>query len=169
MRIGCAFLLIFLIFTASSFLSQAQEEDEEERWEEYTEFTGTLNYILFGLAILILPWRYIYKALMKKLDSENSFRDGVRSLHSFMKNLHYIIGILAVLMITYHAYLVISKWNLALVVGLSLTWFYVITGAMSILDKVPSGIKKWTYRIHGSKIYLVITAIALYLGHVIVD
>ncbi len=169
-RIGFALIIFFLIFTTSLFSIRADEdEDEGEGWEEYTELTGTLNYILFGLAILILPWGYIYKGAMKNLDPESNFRDKLRSVNSLMKNFHYIIGVLAVLVITYHAYLVISKWNLALIAGLSLTWFYVITGFLTFIDKAPSDVKKWTYRIHGSKIYLIITAAVLYLGHVLAD
>ncbi len=168
MRVVFAFLVISLLLIGTSFSTRA-DEDEEEGWEEYIEFTGTLNYILFGLAILILPWKYIYKSSLKRLDPEDSFRDKLRTLNSLMKNLHYILGGLAVLVITYHAYLTREKLNLILMVGLSLIWFFVITGVMPLIDKVPNSIKKWAYRIHGSKIYLVITGIMLYLGHVVVD
>lgn len=160
-------MILFLIMM-SSFSTHA-EENEEEGMEEFVELTGNLNYMLFGLAVLILPWKYIYKGIVKNIDREHGLKGGLKGLHGLMKNLHYIIGILAALVITYHAYLVISKWNVVLVLGLSLIWFYVITGVLFLIDNMPGKVKKWAYKVHGSKIYLVITAIILYLGHVMLD
>lgn len=168
-RIIIGSLIISLVLNSAFAIAGGEEEEEEEGLEEYTELTGTLNYILFGFALLIMPWRYIYKNYMPKLDRKDQSRETLRSIDDVMKKLHYIVGFFAVLVVTYHAYLVISKWNWAVVGGLILIWIYMISGILFLLDGVPAGVKKWSYSIHGSKIYLVITAALLLVGHLLFD
>lgn len=153
-------LVLMLLLSSSSILDaqEGEEEEEEEVTEEYIELTGTLNYVLFGLAAVMIFWKYL-----KKIFSE------LKKFHNIVKYIHCIVGFGAAGTITFHAYLTLPKWNFALIIGLVLIWAYVLTGAIFWLKKIPARLKKWSYTVHAHVVFLIITASFLYLGHLLAD
>ena len=168
---GLKILSLILIFCiVFSFNAHADEDEESgEVFEELTELTGNLNYVLFGLSALILPWRYVHKFMIKNMKKDNPLRDLLKRLNSFFKKSHLLIGTAAFGVISYHAYITIDKWNILLPLGLTLMGVYVITGALFYINSFNSKVRKILYYFHSSLIFLIITIIVMYMGHLLTD
>lgn len=162
--------LILIVCIVFSFNVQADEDEGEgEDFEELAELTGNLNYILFGLSALILPWKYIYKSMIKNVEKDSTSRNLLRHFNSFAKKSHLFIGAGAFGVISYHAYITIDKWNILLPVGLALVGLYVLTGVLFYIKFLNSKLRKILYKFHSSLIFLIITIVIMYLGHILTD
>lgn len=167
LKILSLILIIVLVFSINAHADENKEGGEG--FDELKELTGNLNYILFGLAVIILPWKYFYKFIMKNVDKDSTLRNVFSSLNSFVKKSHMIIGAGAFGVISYHAYITMDKWNILLPLGLALVGIYVITGILFYIKSLNSKLRSIMYKVHRSIIFLIITVAILYAGHLLAN
>lgn len=162
--VSCLILVSFMMFSTSA---QAVEQGSLD-FQDITKITGVSTFVLFALATLILPITYLHRFVRKNAGKNTTVRKIFRSLKPFSRRSHLIIGVGALILVTFHAYLAIEGWNIFLILGLMMVWINILPGLFYYSAFFDEGVSRILYKVHVSIIFRVLIIIVLYAGHMFV-